>query len=65
MENPLKIQKVEISIVNGKAELKDDGLYIVSGGKIVMYPLPEFGTVKIKSHNNQVDHPEYTMFAEK
>ncbi|MFT9116572.1 MAG: hypothetical protein ABF497_05530 [Sporolactobacillus sp.] len=65
METPLKIQKIDVPVRNGKAELQGDGIYIVNDGKVVKYPLPEFGTVKIKSHNSKVDHPEYTMFAEK
>lgn len=65
MENPLKIQKIEVPIVNGKAELKTDGLYIMSGGKIVMYPLPEFGTVEIKIQSGKAGHPLYHLFAEK
>lgn len=65
MENSLRIVKSEVPVQNGKAELQGDGIYIVNDGKVVKYPLPEFGTVKIKSHNSKVDHPEYTMFAEK
>ncbi|MCQ2009244.1 hypothetical protein NOM01_04450 [Sporolactobacillus sp. STSJ-5] len=65
MEKSLRIKKIEVPIINGKAELKDDGLYIVSGGKIVMYPLPEYGTVEIKSHAGKADHPLYHVFAEK
>lgn len=69
-ENPLRIKKTEIPVdsdtFSGTANAQDDGkIYIVSKGKVTMYPLPTWGTVEIKCHNAQVDHPQYHLFAEK
>ncbi|WP_274400259.1 hypothetical protein [Sporolactobacillus sp. CQH2019] len=67
MENPLQINKIEVPVVEGKIEIdtsEGGKFYIVSQGKATMYPLPEYGTVKIKSHGFSVDHPEYTIFAD-
>ncbi|MDF2789848.1 MAG: Phage-like element protein XtrA [Neobacillus sp.] len=68
--NQLRIEKTEIPVdsetLSATVNAKDDGkIYIVSKGKVVMYPLPEFGTVEIKCHHAQVDHPQYHLFAEK
>lgn len=65
MENSLKIQKIEVPVKDGRAKLQGDGIYLVSDGKVVKYPLPEFGTVEIKSQSGKAGHPLYHLFAEK
>lgn len=65
MENPLKINKVEVPVKDGRAELQGDGIYLVNDGKVIKYPLPEYGTVEIKSHKGEADHPLYHVYAEK
>jgi hypothetical protein len=66
----LRIKKTEVQVdsetLTAVVSAKDDGkIYIVSKGKVTMYPLPAWGTVEIKCHNAQVDHPQYHLFAEK
>lgn len=50
---------------NGRARIdsKADGVYVVSGGSVLKYPLPDYGTIKIKIHDSKIDHPEYTIHA--
>ncbi|MCI1857972.1 MAG: hypothetical protein LKI80_07375 [Sporolactobacillus sp.] len=65
MTKTLQIEPEIIPMGNGRARIdsKADGVYVVSGGSVLKYPLPDYGTIKIKIHDSKIDHPEYTIHA--
>jgi hypothetical protein len=59
-EMPVNIEKMTAEI-----NAMDNGkVYIVQEGRVLMYPLPAFGTMEIPCQNYKIGKPKYHISAD-
>jgi hypothetical protein len=56
---------VDIATMTAKINAMDNGkIYIVQEGRVLMYPLPAFGTMEIPCQNYKIGRPQYRISAD-